>query len=214
MPSDAGPMHDARPRSLVSLCRCLRSGPIGSVERSARPCPRPSAGARVILRWRHAPLHSLSYPATPSRKVCRRRVRRGALAPDHAQLTAATSVKVQSCLPPRPCQAVNGDPCASDCLSVARRDACIARNSMGQASRSLCPATMALPGLDLDMGKVTVEAKLGSRRVLPRGVALLGGVLGHGRHRQPPSPCPLLAPWRPSLRPPIGRAPLGGALRR
>src|SRR5262245_46711057 len=132
----------------------------------------------------------------------------------HAQLTAATSVKVQSCLPPRPCQAVNGDPCASDCLSVARRDACIARNSMGQASRSLCPATMALPGLDLDMGKVTVAAKLGSRRVLPRGVALLRGALGHGRHRQPPSPCPLLAPWRPSLRPPIGRAPLGGALRR
>src|SRR4029450_183469 len=50
-------------------------------------------------------LHSLSFRATPSRKVCRMRVRRGALAPDHAQLTAATSVEVKWCAPPLPCQA-------------------------------------------------------------------------------------------------------------
>ena len=46
----------------------MRSGPISSVERSHRPCPRPSAGARVILRWRHA-------PSTRCRSMRRRRGR-------------------------------------------------------------------------------------------------------------------------------------------
>ena len=83
-----------------NACGLVRS----VAERSARPCPRPSAGARVILRWRHAP-SILAFRATPSRKVCGRCVRRGALAPDHAQLTAATSVVAEFCPPEGPCQA-------------------------------------------------------------------------------------------------------------
>src|SRR5262249_38616818 len=83
-------------------CGLARSS---SVERSARPCPRPSAWARVILRWRHASSTRCRSYATPSRKGCRRRVRCGALAPDHAQLAAATSVEVQCCPPLEPCQA-------------------------------------------------------------------------------------------------------------
>jgi hypothetical protein len=171
-------MHEAKPRSFVSLWKCLRSGPISSVERSARPCPRPSAGARVILGWRHAP---------STRCHCVRR-RRGRFAggacgvelsrPDHAQLTAATSVGIQFCPPPGLCQAGERRLLRCNLPLGCKRDACIARNCMGQASRSLCPATMAWP-TDWDMRKMTVAATLGVPAGSAEAIGSLGWALAH-----------------------------------
>ena len=91
---------------------------------------------------------------------------------------------------------------------------CVARNSMGQASRLLCPAAMALPReLDLDMGKMTVAATLG----VPAGPAeeWLLGVRSRlrDRGRQPPSPMSAPCPDS-SLAPTHRGAQLGGASRR
>jgi len=85
---------------------------------------------------------------------------------------------------------------------------------MGQASRLLCPAAMALPReLDLDMGKMTVAATLG----VPAGPAeeWLLGVRSRLRDRGQQPPSPMFTPCPDSGLAPTHRgAQLGGASRR
>jgi hypothetical protein len=136
--------------------------------------PSPFGGGSSDPEVASCCLHSLSLHATPSGKVCRRRVRRGALAPDHAQLTAATSVELQSCPPNRPCQA--GEPRLSCAwfFTLAGRDACITRNSMGNASRSLSPAKMACHGIGPGHGEDDSGGMLGVPGRSCRGERLFG----------------------------------------
>jgi hypothetical protein len=134
-------MHEAKPRSLVSRCKCLRSGPISSVERSARPCPRLSAWARVILRWRHA-------PSTRCRSVRRRRGRfaGGACGVELSHRTTLNSLRRRASklsvvlLHCRVKRVKRRLLCASiSIFGCKARVACIARNSTGGSSRPLCP---------------------------------------------------------------------------
>ena len=136
-------MHEAMPRCLVSLCECLRPGPISSVERSARPCPHPSVRARVILRWRHA-------SSTRCRSVRRRRARfaGGACGVELSHRTTLNSLRRRAStfslvLLHGRVKRLRRRHLSFDLPRLQERT-CTARNSMGEASRSLCTVTMAL----------------------------------------------------------------------
>lgn len=182
-------MHEAMPRFLVSLCECLRPGPISSVERSARPCPHPSVRARVILRWRHA-------PSTRCRSVRRRRARfaGGACGVELSHRTTLNSLrrrasKFSLVLLCSRVKRLRRRRLSFDLPRLQERT-CTARNSMGEASRSLCAVTM---GLLRRMRKAA--ASKGTRQVLARGV---WGTTFAARSQ----PTAFLAT---ALRPPIGR---------
>ena len=203
-------MHEARPRSLVSLCRCLRSGPISSVERSARPCPRPSAKARVILGWRHA-------PSTRCRSMRRRRGRfaGGACGVELSRRTTLNSLRRRAskfslvCLhgrvkPPRPCQAVNGDPLRFR-LSVRCKEKSVYRPEQHGAGVSVT-----VPGND-GVGPGYGQDDSGGQVRVPAGPAEGSGSFGaRPRPRSRPAaasaPCPSDSIPAPTDRAgPIGR---------
>jgi hypothetical protein len=142
-------------------------------------------------------------------EVCRRRVRRGALAPDHAQLTAATSVTLQSCPPKRPCQAreprlscgwffrpLQGGMRVSPGTAWGTR--------LGHSGRQRWRAT--------GLGPLHGEDDSGGMLGVPAGPAEASGSLGcapcRARGWQPPSPGPLLASAPACLRPVDGAGPI------
>jgi len=124
----------------------------------------------VILRWRHAPLHSLFVPCDAvvefaggacglelSRQTTLNSLRRRA---SNSVLSAATAVS----------SGVNGGCCAFFWLSG---DACITRNSMAKASRSLCRQRWYCHGNGPGMRRYS-GGHVRAPGVLPRGAVLRG----------------------------------------
>jgi hypothetical protein len=140
--------------------------------------PSPFGGGSSDPGVASCSLHSLSFRATPSRKVCRRCVRRGALTSDHAQLTAATSVELQFCPPARPCQAGELRLLRFDLPLGCKRQVYRPEQHREGVRFTLSRNDGAATGLDLDMAKMTVAATLGAPASSAEGSGCLGYTLG------------------------------------